>query len=241
LGLIAGGGRGRAGSNPVDRARTSSARPIRPLEESLSPRCQSEYFKRLKFPARAERSQTFEAHPFDRDPVSRGQTVTQEIRPKRAGWLLPTSPPCSSRPMDRRCRAGCRRSRRPQRRQSAGCRAPGARCPNSRSKLPEALARASRIARGNSAEPRASRTPLAAGPGHNHLVAYVLVDFTAEIEDWSRGDTEHAVEHRMASPVAQPLGRPRRSGHVDEKHETLLLPGRVVEPGNEANETCVVQ
>jgi hypothetical protein len=38
--------------------------------------------------------------------------------------------------------------------------------------------------------------------GHNHLVAYVLVDFAAEIEHWSRGDTEHAVEHRVASPVA---------------------------------------
>jgi hypothetical protein len=73
-------------------------------------------------------------------------------------------------------------------------------------------------------------------PSYNHFVAYVLVDFAPEIEHWSRGDTEHTVEHRVASPVAQPLGRPRRSGHVDEKHETLLLPGRVVEPGNEANE-----
>ena len=45
-------------------------------------------------------------------------------------------------------------------------------------------------------------------PGHNHFVAYVLADFAAEIEHWSRGDTEHAVEHRVASPVAQPLAVP---------------------------------
>src|ERR1700722_15357888 len=39
-------------------------------------------------------------------------------------------------------------------------------------------------------------------PGYNHLVADVLVDFATEIENWSSGDTEHAVKHRMTSPVA---------------------------------------
>ena len=92
-------------------------------------------------------------------------------------------------------------------------------------KLPEALAQC--LPHCEKTAQSATIADAAGGrPGHNHFVAYVLVNFAAEIEHWPRGDTEHAVEHRVASSVAKPLGRPRRSGYVDEKHEALLLPGQ---------------
>jgi len=58
--------------------------------------------------------------------------------------------------------------------------------------------------------------------GDRDLVANVLMDVTVMFVDWVRGEAEHFAEKAMDRIRANPLGKWRRPGNVDEEKEPLL-------------------
>ena len=73
-------------------------------------------------------------------------------------------------------------------------------------------------------------------PGHDHLIADIVEDLAAIIHDRKGEKAKRTVEKAVDADAAEPLGQPRRSRNVDEKHEAVFLDRGVVAPGDEIQE-----
>jgi hypothetical protein len=77
---------------------------------------------------------------------------------------------------------------------------------------------------------------VAVAPGHDHLVADVIEDFTVIIHDGEGQEAKGTVEQTVNGDAAEPLGEPGRSRDVDKQHETVFLDRGMISPGDEIQE-----
>ena len=55
-------------------------------------------------------------------------------------------------------------------------------------------------------------------PGHDHFIADIVEDLAAIVYDGKGKKAKRSVEQSVDAHAAKPLGQPRRSQVVDEKH-----------------------